>query len=288
MSPQRGGDPDGSSYLELDAVAIAQVNSTRHGSIGPSSVPLEVIINNPPSPQSSPSSTSYYLNSNDPDGSVATLNLTNNSTTRKIDNIMEEINEQENDNDEESEQKETMSVITGNGLINWECHLDLEHMVMFFELPHTYSTRLCKKMNTLVKIKPTIEYVINFAHSIIERDYRAHVLKEDATNTSSLSPIPESAPASEAFASAPIQITDTSPAAKKEKKMRSTTDSTAGSTLLKVDTLMERIQAGQEAQKNHNDVTVSAMQAIANAISNMNNASKVDKGFERLKIETSS
>ena len=48
---------------------------------------------------------------------------------------------------------------------------------------------------------------------------------------------------------------------------------------------MERIQAGKEAQKNHNDVTVSAMQAIANAISNMNNASKVDKGFERLKLK---
>ena len=67
--------------------------------------------------------------------------------------------------------------------------------------------------------------------------------------------------------------------------MPSTTDSTAGSTLSEVDTLMERIQAGQEAQKNHNDVTVSAMQAITNAISNINNASKVDKGFERLKLK---
>ena len=106
MSLQRGGDPDGSSYLKLDAVAIAQVNSTRHGSIGPSSVPSEVIIKDPPSPRSSPSSKSYY--SNDPDGSVATLNLTNHSTTRKIDDIMEEINEQENDNDEESEKEKTI------------------------------------------------------------------------------------------------------------------------------------------------------------------------------------
>ena len=99
---------------------------------------------------------------------------------------MEEINEQENDNDKESEQEETVSVITGNGLIDWECHLDLEHMVIFFELPHTYSTRLREKMNTLVKIKPTLEFVINFAHSIIEQDYRAHVLNEDTNNTSSL------------------------------------------------------------------------------------------------------
>ena len=50
-SRQRGGDPDGSSYLELDLIAITNANvnanSSQNGSIGPS-VPSEVNINHDP------------------------------------------------------------------------------------------------------------------------------------------------------------------------------------------------------------------------------------------------
>ena len=116
LSPQRGGDPDGSSYLDLDAVAIANANSIRNGSIGSSSIPSEVnLIQDPPTPPSPAKSSS----SSDPEGSVASLNLTNKSTIRKIDNIIVEINEQDVNNNEQNKKEESMSVITGSGGMDW-------------------------------------------------------------------------------------------------------------------------------------------------------------------------
>ena len=64
QSPQREGDSDGSSYLNLDAIAIVNASSAQNGSIGLSSVPSEVnIIQNPLTP-SSPSKSF----SSDPEG----------------------------------------------------------------------------------------------------------------------------------------------------------------------------------------------------------------------------
>ena len=105
---------------------------------------------------------------NDPEGSVASLNLTNQSTIRKIDNIIEEIKEQENNNNEQSEKEENMSVMIGSGAIDWEYHLDLDHVLQLNEIPTTYILRLRKKINTLMKVKPNIDYVLNYANDLIE------------------------------------------------------------------------------------------------------------------------
>ena len=116
----------------MDAVAIADANSTRNGSIGSSSVPSEVnIIQDPPTP---PSSSKSY-SSSDPEGSVASLNPTNKYTIRKIDNIIEEINGQDIHNNKQSKKEENMSVITGSGAMDWIYHLNLDHVLQLSNTP---------------------------------------------------------------------------------------------------------------------------------------------------------
>ena len=105
--------------------------------------------------------------------------------------------------------------------------------------------------------------------------------QKNVTNTSALLSIPKSASASKAPASATIQVTNTSPAAKEERESPSTADS-AISEPSEAESMMERMQAAQEAQTKTNDVTLSAMHGIVNAILKINNASKVDISFERL------
>ena len=57
--------------------------------------------------------------SNNLDGLVGSFNLTNKSTTRKIDDIIKEINKLDTRNNEESEYKEdSMSVMAGSGTID--------------------------------------------------------------------------------------------------------------------------------------------------------------------------
>ena len=202
-----------------------------------------------------------------------------------MDNIIEEINVQENNNNnaDERENADAMSVMTGSDSMDWEYSLDLDHIIKLNEIPHTYNTRLRKKLNTLIKIKPDMDYVKNYAKSLIDRDYRVHVLKEE--ETSSLTAIPESAPASKASASATIQVNNTSPAAKEEKEAPSVTDSATSDAPSVADTMMERMKAAEEAQARTNEVTVKAMHGIVNAISNMSNASQTDKSFERLTLK---
>ena len=110
-----------------------------------------------------------------------------------------------------------MLVMTGSGAIDWEYHLDLDHILQLNEIPTTYIVCLCKKINTLIKVKPDIDYVRNYANDLIKQDYRVHILKEDATNTSSLLSILESATVSKSSASATVQTGNPPPAAKEER-----------------------------------------------------------------------
>ena len=160
FSSPRGGDSDGYSYFELDSIAIAianakangNANSTQNGSIGPSSVPSEVnITQDPPTPKPSSSS-----KSSDPEGSVASLNLTNQSTIRKMDNIIKEINVQENNNNDTSKKEDTMSVMTGSGGMDWEYHLDLDHIQQLNEIPTTYNLHLFSRWTPQYKGPPIL------------------------------------------------------------------------------------------------------------------------------------
>ena len=162
------------------------------------------IIQDPPTPSSSLKSALKSHSLNDPEGSVASLNLMDQSTIRKMDNIIEEINVQENNNNDTSEKEETMSVMTGSGGMNWEYHLDLDHILQLNEIPPTYKLCLHKKIKKLIKVKSNIDYVRNYANNLIEQNYCVHILIEESTNTSSLLSIPESATASKESASATI------------------------------------------------------------------------------------
>ena len=207
-------------------------------------VPSEVnIIQDPLTP---PSPSKPY-SSSDPDGSVASLNLTNRSTIRKIDNIIKEINGQDSHNNEQSKKEENMSVITDSGAIDWVYHLDLDHVLWLNQIPTTYNVCLGKKINTLVKVKPNIDYVINYANDLIKRDYCIHVLKEEATNSSSLSSIPESAIASKASTYATIQVANAPPAAKEERESPFIADSTVSETLEAV-SMINLMKAAQDFQ----------------------------------------
>ena len=83
-------------------------------------------------------------------------------------NIIKEINVQENNNNDTSEKEDTISVMTGSGGIDWEYHLDLDHILQLNETPTTYNLCLRKKINTLIKVKPDIDYVCNYAYDLIE------------------------------------------------------------------------------------------------------------------------
>ena len=116
------------SYLVLDSLAI--VHGHAH-SVQNDSILSEVnIIQDPPTP---PSATK--LLSNDPDESVASLNLTNKSTIKKIDNIIEEINEPDTSNNKQNEREDGILVMTGNGTMDWIYHSDLNHVLQ----PHCKS-----------------------------------------------------------------------------------------------------------------------------------------------------
>ena len=197
-----------------------------------------------------------------------------------MDNIIEEINVQENNNNnaDKREDADAMSVMTGSGSMDWEYNLDLDHVIKLNQIPHTYNTRLRKKLNTLIKIKPDMDYVKKYANDLIKRNFCVHVLKDEP---SSLSAIPESAPASKASASATIQVNNTSPAAKEEKEPPLIADSAILEPSV-AETMMDRMKATEEAQARTNEVTVTAMHGIVNAISNMSNTGKADKSFERL------
>ena len=199
LPPQQGGDPDRSSYLDLDTLAIVRTNF----SIGLNLVPSEVninIIQNPPTP---PSALKIY--SNDPDGLVGSFNRTNKSTARKIDNIIKGINESNIPNiDKQSKKEEDMLVITDNCTIAWIYHLNLHHVVQLNKIQDTYNCCVRKKVNTLSKVTSDIDYIVNYASDHIKRAYCIHVLKEEATNTSSLASILESTIASQALAPATV------------------------------------------------------------------------------------
>ena len=145
-----------------------------------------------------------------------------------------------------------MSVMTGSCSMDWEYHLNLDHILKFNDIKTTYNHRLCKKVNTLIKVKPDMDYVKDYANDLIERDYCIHVLNEEAINTSSLLPIPESVPASKASASATLQVNNTSPAAKEERETPLIADSTISEPSV-AETMMERIQIAQEAQTKTNE-----------------------------------
>ena len=136
---------------------------------------------------------------------ASSLSLTNKSTIRKIDNIIDEINGPDIQNNEQNEKKEGMSVITGSGALDLIYHLDLDHVLWLNDILTTYNLRLHKKVDTLVKVTSNIDYIINYANDHIDQDYCIHVLKEEASNApSSLLLIPESAIASKASASATV------------------------------------------------------------------------------------
>ena len=63
-----------------------------------------------------------------------------------------------------------MSVMTGSGAIDWGYHLDLDYILQLNEIPTTYNICLRKKINTLIKVKPDINYVCNYANDLIKRD----------------------------------------------------------------------------------------------------------------------
>ena len=130
-------------------------------------------------------------------------------------------------------------------------------------------------------MKPDIDYVKSYANDLIERDYRIHVLKEEATNTSSLSSIPETTTASKASASATVQTGNPSPAAKEEHD----SPSIAGSVISESSdamTMITLMKNTQEAQMETNNTTLKAMHGLVDSISKINNAIKVDKSFERM------
>ena len=85
-----------------------------------------------------------------------------------------------------------MLVITSNSTIDLIYHLDLDHVLQLNELPATYNLCVRKKLDTSVKVTSDINYVINYTNGHIKSAYRIHALKEEATNISSLSSIPES------------------------------------------------------------------------------------------------
>ena len=170
-----------------------------------------------------------------------------------MDNIIEEINVQEKNNNDTSEKEETMSVMTGSCSMDWKFYLDLDHILELNEIPTTYNVCLRKKINILIKVKPDIDYVCNYANDLIERDYCVHVLKEKATNTLSLSSIPESATASKAFASATVQTRNSSPAAKEERNSPSIAGSTISESLAAV-SMITSMKVTQEAQMNTNTI----------------------------------
>ena len=89
-----------------------------------------------------------------------------------------------------------MLVMTGNGTMDWIYHLDLDHVLQLNELPVNCNLCVCKKVDTLIKVTSNIDYIVNYVSDHIKSEYRIHVLKEEATNTSSLSSIPESTIAS--------------------------------------------------------------------------------------------
>ena len=174
-------------------MAIVNTNSTQSGSIGPNSVQSGVnIIQDPPTPQSGSNS----FSNDDPDGSVGSFNLTNKSTTRKIDNIIKEINKPDTCNSEQSEKEDCMLVMTGSGTMDWIYILDLDHVLQLNEIMTTYNLCLRKKVDTLVKVTSNIDYIMNYTNDHIKIEYCIHVLKEEATNTSPLSSILESTIAS--------------------------------------------------------------------------------------------
>ena len=118
-------------------------------------------------------------------------------------------------------------------------------------------------------------------NDLIERDYRVNVLKEEATNTSFLLSIPESATASKASASATVQTGNPSPAAKEEHD----SPSIAGSAISESSdamTMITSMKNAQEAQMETNNITLKAMHGLVDSMSKMNNATKVDKSFERM------
>ena len=155
-----------------------------------------------------------------------------------------------------------MLVITSNSTIDLIYHLDLDHVLQLNELPATYNLCVRKKLDTSVKVTSDINYVINQANDHIDRDYHIHVLKEEATNTpSSLLLIPESAIASEASASATVQVANPPPTTEEERESPSIVDSTI-STNSEAVLLMEEIQVAQESQMKTNDINTKVLHAL--------------------------
>ena len=120
-----------------------------------------------------------------------------------------------------------MSVITGNGALDWIYHLDLDHVLQLNDILITYNLCLRKKIDTLVKVTSNLDYIINYMNDQIDQECRIHVLKEEASKAPSfLSSIPESAIASKALASATIQVANLPPTTKEENESSSIVDST--------------------------------------------------------------
>ena len=119
-----------------------------HGlSIQNDSIPSEVnIIQDPPT---QPSATESL--SNNPDGSVASLNLAKNSTTKKIDSIIEEIDEPNTTNNEHNERDDCMLLMTSNGILDYVYHLDLDHILQLNDIPTTYNLWVQKKNRQMSK-----------------------------------------------------------------------------------------------------------------------------------------
>ena len=271
-SPQRGDDPEGSSYLDLP------LYTHTHGySIQNDSIPSEVnIIQDPPTPP-------LAMNSlpNDLDGSIVSLNFTNKSTTKKIDNIIEEINEPDTMNNEQNERENGMSVVIGNGTLDGVYHLNLGHVLQLNNLPTTYNLRVRKKINTLVKVTSDINYIVNYANDHIKTAYLVHIFKEEVFNTLSLSLIPVSAIASQISASVTINVANPTPTLSEERDLPSMEGSVISKNSEAV-SFMELLKVAQEAQKETNDINTKSLHALMDSISKMNNAAKVDKSFKRI------
>ena len=111
-----------------------------------------------------------------------------------------------------------MLVVTGNGTLDWVYHLNIDHVLQLNDFATTYNLCVQKKIDTLVKVLSNINYIVNYANDHIETAYRVHALKKEATNTSSLSSIPESAITSKTSASTTVQVGNHTPAVSKEKR----------------------------------------------------------------------
>ena len=109
-------------------------------------------------------------------------------------------------NDKQSKKEDSMLVITGNGTIDWIYYLDLDYIVQPNEIPDTYNRCVRKKVNRLLKVTSDINYIVTYVNNHIKRAYHVHVLKEEATNTSSLSSIRESTITFQTSESATVQV----------------------------------------------------------------------------------